>query len=238
MNVPQIQSIGEPPERHADRVVGEMIRWLIQARARIWPNFWKAVGAGNFGNPVGQQRTVARMRTAGHPFLTGIELEPAKRCRYSLAIGEIEGFDPDRQMSIDDEDALDRLPGRPWLAVRFTYLEGKGPGRKPGIEEIRPLLVSHHALSRLTQRCGARHPVDLILAVRGLCDAFLVAGIKGPDAIPLGHRMPFTLPADKGGGGIAVLARHDDPEMKAAVVVTMLPPEEDAIDTSEPREDA
>jgi hypothetical protein len=106
MSVPQIQSIGPPPELHVDRVVGEMIRWLIQARARMWPSFWKAVRDGNFGNPKGQQRVVAKLRLAGHPFLTGIELEPAKRCRYSLAIDEIEGFDPDTQQSIDDEELL------------------------------------------------------------------------------------------------------------------------------------
>ena len=34
---PCIQSVGAPPERHADRVVAEMLRQLAEARARLWP---------------------------------------------------------------------------------------------------------------------------------------------------------------------------------------------------------
>jgi hypothetical protein len=33
---PSIQSLGAPPERHADRVVAEMMQHLAQTRARLW----------------------------------------------------------------------------------------------------------------------------------------------------------------------------------------------------------
>ena len=34
--VPQIQSLGHPPEKHADMVVAEMLHWLIAERERRW----------------------------------------------------------------------------------------------------------------------------------------------------------------------------------------------------------
>ena len=29
--MPRIQSVGPPPEKHADRVVAEMLRWIVKA---------------------------------------------------------------------------------------------------------------------------------------------------------------------------------------------------------------
>jgi hypothetical protein len=68
-----------------------------------------------------------------------------------------------------------------------------------------------------------------------LCDAFLVAIV--PPTVPAGYRLPFVLANDKG-GGIAVLAPHDKPEVRGVVVMTILAPdEEEATDASESREE-
>jgi hypothetical protein len=36
MTVLEIQSVGAPPERHADRIVAEMMRHLAQQHASLW----------------------------------------------------------------------------------------------------------------------------------------------------------------------------------------------------------
>src|SRR6516165_10034349 len=93
MNIPVIASVGPPPEMHADRVVAEMLHWLVEIRAEMWKGFWRAVEIGSFGNPVGQQRAVDRMRRAGGRFLMQCHLEPAKRCRYTITIVELTVWD-------------------------------------------------------------------------------------------------------------------------------------------------
>ena len=65
MKQPQINSLGPPPERYADRLVDEMTRWLIEKRAHVWPEVKKTpTNTSGAGNPKAQARLVAG-RTLG-----------------------------------------------------------------------------------------------------------------------------------------------------------------------------
>jgi hypothetical protein len=120
-----IQSVGAPPERHADRVVAEMLHWLVEVRAEMWEGFWKAIETGSFGNPIGQQRAVDRMRKAAGRFLPICHLEPGKRKRFDITMVEIGLWDPSADAFIDDAPAA--LPVKPWLAIRGMHIAGQGP---------------------------------------------------------------------------------------------------------------
>src|ERR1700746_2484947 len=77
-----------------------------------------------------------------------------------------------------------------------------------------PLLITHHALSRLAQRCNAREASDLVLAVNAIWYAFVEADLKahedgaGLNARPASQRISVKLPGDMG-EAIAVLCPHD-----------------------------
>ena len=92
--VPQIQSVGAPPELHADRVAGEMVRWLIAERELRWRHWWAEWERGSIGNPKGQQRMWARMVEAAGPFLLYHRLTPGKRARFELEVVTRQGRYP------------------------------------------------------------------------------------------------------------------------------------------------
>jgi hypothetical protein len=224
---PQIKSLGPPPALHADRVVAEMLQLLIRMRAAMWDDFWAAVASGSFGNPVGQQRLVRRLREAGGLFLPAVLLDPGKRARFTLVVCEIVGWDPDTQAIIDNDDR-GPLPNKPWLAVRSTFIEGRGPRLRPDIWGALNLFVTHHALSRLAQRCGAREPHELLLAVRAIWHTFETDMEKKAEFPPAGYRLSVNLPGGLG-GAIAALSRHANEDIHAPVVVTILSPSEEAL---------
>jgi hypothetical protein len=60
---PRIQSAGLPPERHAERVIAEMTRWLIGAHERDDAAMKAAMGKPP-GNPVAQERWRIRLLKA------------------------------------------------------------------------------------------------------------------------------------------------------------------------------
>ena len=74
-----------PPELHADRVVAEMIHWIIAERDRRWEIFWAEWNSGSIGNPLGQSRMVKRMREGGGDLLLHLHLDPGKRARFELS---------------------------------------------------------------------------------------------------------------------------------------------------------
>lgn len=53
--------IGPPPERHAARVVAEMVKWLAGERARLSGEVSAALhrSKSRFGSPIAQQRPAA-----------------------------------------------------------------------------------------------------------------------------------------------------------------------------------
>jgi hypothetical protein len=158
MKSPTIECLGPPPERHADRVTGDMIRFLITERVgtqtRIEAELVRSFGKRD-GNPKAQAKLVERVKSAGGKTLLSVLLCPGKRGRYSLAIYDWVGFDPERNVTIQGSDVP---PLKPWLAcwlTLFSALDGKRDSATGAF-----LLVTHHALSRLAQRLGAREPDD------------------------------------------------------------------------------
>jgi len=51
-----IQSIGPPPERHADRVIGEMMRKLVRERAELWDMVGEVFYSAGWSGSVRAQR--------------------------------------------------------------------------------------------------------------------------------------------------------------------------------------
>jgi hypothetical protein len=84
--LPRINSVGPPPEMHADRVVAEMLRLIIRVHASILGNVHAAFRDGSDGNPTGQKRMVRRIRESGGRLLFDVILTPGKRGRYELIL--------------------------------------------------------------------------------------------------------------------------------------------------------
>jgi hypothetical protein len=160
-------SVGlHPPERHADRVVAEMLQRIAELSSHLMPAIAEVVGNSSDGSPKAQRKLEQRLRSAG-AFSTS--LEPGKRGRYTLFFFSWGGWNPTTKSPIAPGD---QLPGRPWLAVYACKLqsEGRGAGRVT-LKAAPAVLITHHALSRLAQRAGARTGNDLINAMFGFLDA-------------------------------------------------------------------
>jgi hypothetical protein len=213
---PSIQSVGAPPERHADRIVAEMLRQLAETRARLWPEICEAFNNSSDGSPKAQRKMEERIKRAGalHTVLT-----PGKRGRYKLGFYHSTGWDP-----LTDKEIMlgDAIPERPWIAYHVNSLESKGNGKGEVELFSSPLLfVSHHALSRAAQRFGARTTEHLLTAAlviwNGTMDLMNEMGMeKSLDAPPQGWRAPIQ----KNDPFFVVLKRHE--QRKALVAVTVL----------------
>lgn len=155
----------EPPERHAARVVAAMARWLVHMRVYLDNEVVKAlrVSRSYFGSPKAQERFAARLRKAGGQAFLDIDVKTGKRGRGTLFIATWHVYDPTTQKIVDQNDNA-RIPDEPWLAAIISYLDFKSGER--GAKRL--FVVSHHALMRLVQRCGAREPLDLIKALAEL----------------------------------------------------------------------
>jgi hypothetical protein len=209
----EIKSVGPPPEKYADRIVAEMLRTMIETRGQRFEQFRKLFRTGRDGNPEAQAKLAKKLEQAGGPFCLGVHLTPGKRGRYEMHIAGIGGWDPARKGLIHGWDPIegtkDVIPPKPWLVVHDYVYASKGRGRYD-IESRALLFVTHHALSRLTQRCGARTPDDLLTAVHDMALALMHQIIDKGD-------MPERVAFD---GGTAVLVRYD--EQKGGVVVVTI----------------
>ena len=235
--VPKIGSVGPPPEKHADRVVAEMMRLIIRVHASILEDIHAAFEDRSDGNPTGQRRMVRRIKESGGSLLFDAILEPGKRGRYELVLTECVGWNAAAGTAIRagwniitgdaDEDDTHAIPEKPWLGCRFTSIKSKGRGCYE-VSRGLPLLITHHALSRLAQRCNAREASDLVLAVNAIWYAFVEADLKahedgaGLNARPASQRISVKLPGDMG-EAIAVLCPHDT-RPHTLVVATILSP--------------
>jgi hypothetical protein len=89
MKSPTIECLESPPERHADRVTADMIRFLIAQRAgtnaRVEAELVRSFGKRD-GNPKAQAKFVERVRSVGGKTLLSVLLCPGKRGGYSLVI--------------------------------------------------------------------------------------------------------------------------------------------------------
>ena len=65
LDTSRIGSVGLPPERHADRVIGEMLREISRVTAELLPNIRAIVASSSDGNPVAQRKLEARLQASG-----------------------------------------------------------------------------------------------------------------------------------------------------------------------------
>jgi hypothetical protein len=155
---------------------------------------------------------------------------PGKRGRYTLELIEITGWDGNAHRRIDAFDDIAEWPSRLWLYVEHIRIVGR-PNADPEGSGGGIVCLSHHALSRLCQRCNARTPRDLIVATHALvaavCEAENAKILPRPVTNPAGHRLRVEL-----GGGlgdcVAVFQRHESLlDETTPVCVSILPPDAD-----------
>jgi hypothetical protein len=216
--MPEIQSLGLPPERHADRVVLEMLKVIAGARRQVWPRLLGVIGRCPDGNPKAQARMLAKLEAAAGPFIVWTALESGKRGRYRLFLVTTDVWNPETKEIMAPDDAI---PEMPWLAFTVVKLTSKGDHHY-GDEAFVPLLVTHHALSRLAQRCGARTILDIWFAASEIGEAYFSNGLKG---FSDNSRLKVSLPNEMG-NAICVLRSDSD----GADVVTTLWQEDEAPD--------
>jgi hypothetical protein len=196
--LPEIQSVGLPPERHADRVVLEMLKLLAEARQQTWPEIQAILNQGPDGNPKAQARMLAKIKTAAGPFIVSAQLKPGKRGRYQFHFLDTHVWNPETGKVVMPDDTS--IPEMPWLAFMIVEWTSKGDHRYD-VKSSVALLMTHHALSRLTQRCGARTIQDIWHAAREIAVAYFKTG---PGEFRDNSRLKVPLP-DNMGTAICVL---------------------------------
>jgi hypothetical protein len=161
MTALEIQSFGPPPEKHADRVVAEMLCRLAKDHARLWVAINEIVDNNRDGNPRAQQKIAAKIRAAGAVHVT---LNPGKRGRYTLLVFSYIGWDPARDSVITPGDPL---PPKPWVANVFHEITGEGRG---WINTCARSLfyLTHHSISRAAQRWGFRTSDQMLKVIRDI----------------------------------------------------------------------
>jgi hypothetical protein len=218
MTVLEIQSVGAPPEKHADRIVSLMLRHLAQQHAKLWETVNDITKSPHTrdGNPRAQRKLEARIKALGVNF---VHLEPGKRGRYRLSVNGWTGFDPavDRRIAADDP-----IPAKPWLANWHHIIEGKGHGWVDFYSRA-VLYLTHHSLSRVTQRWQVRTLADLLRVIEAIGAAALShiasSQTEGNEDTwhitpPEGIRVPFP-----NHSSVMVLKQHE--KHKALVVTTI-----------------
>jgi hypothetical protein len=196
-----------PPERHADRVVADMLRFIATEHAGTLQRVGAAIRDTSAGNPKAQARMVERIRRVAGANL--IDITPGKRGHYRIALYDWVAWDDDRG---DEIKPGDQIPAKPWLICAITDIRGRGRGARQA-DSGYVLRITHHALSRLAQRCGARTIEDMIIAAKALWRSYhayrmtMPLGVPTPDGFRLrvefpglmGNAIAVTRPHEKGG---------------------------------------
>jgi hypothetical protein len=192
--------VGEAPEdRHAERVVGEMLTCLDDFAATVQPRLDAAMAGRIPGSIKGQERFLARLRGVPSPAIINVAGAVGKRCRFRVLL------------SVWEKDAF----GGANVISCTAFADGPGTEKRDSFVRWR---ISRHALVRLVQRSQAHDAIRLLNVMRVLARAVIIAlsdsGLL--EGKPGSIRVPFA-------GGIAVL---ELPEPKAVIVVkTILPPQ-------------
>jgi len=170
MHAPTIHSVGLPPEKHADRVVAEMLRMIASDQPPLIAQLKHILKTTPDGNPAAQEKLRKKLADVNNKLVPDVYLEPGKRGRYTMHIVSIAAWDAEQRDYITD--VKDRIPDKPWLACIIVRYQSKGQHRYRETM-ARALLVTHHSLSRLAQRYGAQTAGDLLIAADAMMQAFL-----------------------------------------------------------------
>jgi hypothetical protein len=148
--------VGDAPEdRHAIRVVGEMLNFLAQFTIKTRPQLAAAMGQPIGGTVKAQQRFLDRGKAVSSPAVIDIATNLGKRCRFLFIL------------SLWEPDTFGGATVWGFLAI------GEGPGRVT--REHGPIWrLSRHALVRLVQRSEAHDAFQLLRVMRAM------AGPKHP----------------------------------------------------------
>ena len=219
MITPTIRSIGAPPARHADRVVAEMLRLIVKARINRIGFIRETLGATPDGNPRAQSKLMKKLTEAGRPFVLHTALKPGKRGRYVFKLFVVDGWDAERKAPIGPDD---KMPAKPWLAVTDRSCTSLG-NRAYEMDASYSLFVTHHALSRLAQRCvDLKGPVQLLSAVNNIWVAYMVEGLdrKNWDWVKDDYRLKFKV--SEGRSAFAVLKRYPDGDGGVGIIISTI----------------
>jgi hypothetical protein len=194
--------IGEAPEdRHAARVVSEMLSFLDAFTRMARPRLFAAMGQPIGGTVKAQQKFLDRVQAVSSPAVIDIATDLGKRCRFSIIL------------SLWEPDAFGGATVWGYLAI------GEGPGRVT--RESGPIWrLSRHALVRLVQRSGAHDAFRLLHVMRAMAGP-ITEGIADHGLLASTGVIKVSFP-----GGVAVVEKPTDSEFP--VVVTVLPPHETA----------
>jgi len=213
----EIQSVGPPPERHADRVVAEMMREVAKNHATLWDEIQLVIVDSRGGSPKAQRKLAERIKRAG---ALHTKLWPGKRGKYEIMIYDFTGYDPSRNKEIGDGDPI---PEKPWIACNLSMLESPGGGRNMVECNSRPILfITCHAMSRTAQRLGMRTSAHLMAAARIIWNGCIkMMNEKADEGAwlnppPEGWRVPIPpIPAR------VILKRHE--KRRALIAMTVIP---------------
>jgi hypothetical protein len=208
--VPEIQSVGLPPEKHADRVVLEMMRLLAAGRQVTWPRIKEAFMQASDGNPKAQARMLEKMSAASGPFMMSAHLEAGKRGRYRVCWLDAAVWNPEIGDFVWPGDM--NIPEMPWLAFVVFELTSKG-GHRYDTKSSASLFLTHHALSRLTQRCGARTVYEVWNAACKIAEAYF-------NRTEVGVR-PLRVLLPDGMGTVVCALRSSDKDKGDVAVATL-----------------
>jgi hypothetical protein len=192
-DLPEIQSEGPPPDRHAERIISLMMRYLAQQNAQVWAGI-NAIIHDPFcrdGNPKAQRKMADRVKATGASF---VQLEPAKRGKYKLYIHDMIGWDHVTDTAIGVNDDV----SKPWLAAQFHIVEGCGHCLVKHYTR-QMVYITTHSLVRVVQRWQARNIQDLIRVVETISNVAIKYILKVDDGVtndwcktpPDGIRVPF-----------------------------------------------
>ena len=186
-----------PEDRHAERIVREMLAFLGDLTKQTRPQLDNAMLRKIGGSPKAQARFLERVQNSRSPAIVDIASTFGRRCRFSLLVSLWEA----------DEHGGSTV----WT---FTSV-GRGPGRveRGGDPSWR---ISRHALIRLVQRVEAHDALRLLYAMRELAGPVLAAIADSSLAAGDGQTLKAPFP-----GGVAVLGWPEDSTI--AVVKTVLP---------------
>ena len=201
MNIPgvSLNIVGEIPETHAKRVVGEMVDFLTQASAFYIGRLSAAMKQPIGGNPKSQQRWAERVNKSTVPILVDFATLWGKRAKFAVIIS-IWRQDEFGGATVWNYMATSEGPG--------TEKRGAGPFWR----------FSNHALVRLVQRSGATDAAKLMLAMRAV--AVVVGDTMAARGLTRGDKQVLHVPFDK---GHAVVEWPGDSDL--AVVKTILGPD-------------